>query len=612
MASLVSRKIAFFLIIVSLVFSMLSSFVQPGYAVDGVEGTETLETNPKTRSAKVTASVRDHILPTVPILIFPENGSLISDATPTFVWEESYDALGIDYYQLYIDGSLFADNLLATPSATSTYRFTQTGTQYSLELLQGLSDGLHTWKVRVFDNNANYVDSATWSFTIDSTAPTIIVTAIGDLAVSITSQDASTVPITPYELSENSVTISGSAEANASLTLTYTVEGESPKTLTTTADSAGGFSFTLPILPREKKITIQILATDAAGNTSVIDGVLIIIKEQLVTLPLPSPYKAVVPKIPVSTIEELRENIIETLKDIGKIVEQYVPIPEEVKEFVAVSSTIAMPLLNSFIGAAIPVGRIAIAIWLMQAPIWLFSLKTLLRTLQTLGLLPHWLFPVIPPLAQHVHGVVFDAATYQPVPFALITVLKKPRGEENAVQDEKAPEIAEEVVTDDLGRYEVLDLDPSSSYRLQFNHKDYVFDQSHASARFFGSHEVYVGQELSSTLCETEKGDHSSKEDYGVYCFPHALLVALLIPMERKEIILDPAQQLKPVDVEKVMHKVTKRYWYTHLSSKFLGIITSLMAITAFFSPTPWNVGMTGLYAVITVRKAFRNTRKHL
>ncbi|MEK7458461.1 MAG: hypothetical protein AAB612_03210, partial [Patescibacteria group bacterium] len=295
--------------------------------VDTANG-ETLTTNPKTRTTSVTASVRDTIPPTVPILVAPDNGSSTSNNTITFTWKSSSDDHGMNRYLLYVDGNLLFDTI--TPPAKILplkYNYSETDAVSTLVMLYSFADGAHTWKVRAYDNNENYADSATWSFTIDTSAPILLISNVGEIATSISAQDASTIPVDPLVLYTNSPMISGKTEASAQVTLSYLVSNNAAVILSTTADSLGNYSFTLPSLPLKVVISFQVVAKDDVGNTTMIDHVRFKIIRK--TISFPSPIKEIIPEVPIVPLEEIRQEILKYLRAY---------IPEPIAKIVDIAS----------------------------------------------------------------------------------------------------------------------------------------------------------------------------------------------------------------------------------------------------------------------------------
>lgn len=122
--------------------------------------------NPSTNKAYVTnptdntvTIIQDIGVDTTPPDAFdlsaPSNGSLTNESLPTFSWNASSDAeSGLAKYQLYIDGSLAKDDI--DPAATSA------------QPDNPLSDGVHAWYVRAYDNAGNSTDStSTWTLETD-------------------------------------------------------------------------------------------------------------------------------------------------------------------------------------------------------------------------------------------------------------------------------------------------------------------------------------------------------------------------------------------------------------------------------------------------------------
>ncbi len=113
-----------------------------------------------------------------------------------------------------------------------------------------LNEGSHTVRAAATDAAGNTsVDSNTNNFTVDTSPPATPV-------VSTPADGSGTNDITPD--------ITGTAEANS--TVTVKVDGSSFGT--TTANGAGGWSFTQPVPLPDGNHIVGAVATDAAGNTS--------------------------------------------------------------------------------------------------------------------------------------------------------------------------------------------------------------------------------------------------------------------------------------------------------------------------------------------------------
>jgi subtilisin family serine protease len=91
--------------------------------------------------------------PGAPVPVAPGDGTTVTTASPTFAWEASADPeSGVAKYQLFVDGSLNREVSGGSTSATP---------------VAALSEGPHTWFVRVVNGVGLTADSPTRSFTTD-------------------------------------------------------------------------------------------------------------------------------------------------------------------------------------------------------------------------------------------------------------------------------------------------------------------------------------------------------------------------------------------------------------------------------------------------------------
>ena len=249
---------------------------------------------PLDESAQVTATVPDTTGPSTPILIAPADASTTTDSTPTFIWVQSTDNIGVTGYVFYRDGVVSIDNIPTSATDTSTYTLTYdsiTG-RYSLTPKVSIGDGSHTWKIVAKDAVGNTTSSATWTVVIDTQGPTFVVTAIGSEMTSISAQDTSTIPITPIELSENEPIISGTGEANSTVILRVRLASDDSlvEEITFTIDSNGTWSVQLGTLERDTVMSLTFQITDQAGLLSVLEDVLITVTGFAIEIPLPDDF----------------------------------------------------------------------------------------------------------------------------------------------------------------------------------------------------------------------------------------------------------------------------------------------------------------------------------
>ncbi|MEK7513756.1 MAG: Ig-like domain-containing protein [Patescibacteria group bacterium] len=238
----------------------------PAYAV----------TNPATGSATVTASVPESVAqpPDTPVLISPKNNSVINTTAPNFIFNPSLGAIEVSHYQLWLDGVKNTDHI-SRSSITIIAR-----------ALNSLSEGLHTWMIKAIGMNTHDRDSAIWSFTIDTTAPLILVNQVAEHTPSLSSLDLTTIPPgLTFTTANRLPVISGQSEANATLTLTLNNLILTAYTTNTT------FKFIPSANLAYGTYTVSITSTDASGNVTILPSFkLTINRPQPITITFPKPF----------------------------------------------------------------------------------------------------------------------------------------------------------------------------------------------------------------------------------------------------------------------------------------------------------------------------------
>lgn len=279
--------------------AVLPVFAQEGGILPG----ETFEQD-KERPVEVTATVVDPLPPSTPVLIAPEDTALLATNLPTFKWYASYDAQGISHYQLYLDGVLYLDFIPTVTTTTDDYslEYDNEEDSYALTVTTPIPDGLHTWKIRAYDALDKGADSVTWSFSIDSLIPDLLIHSIGSESVLITSQDLSTIPTEPITLSANSPLFKGTGEPNATVQVTVTYGGSSVVSDTFTIGADGTWQLQIGILPRNEVVYFTFQTSDEAGHISILENVPVLISPFVIVPPqLPSPF----PELPTVEIPEI-------------------------------------------------------------------------------------------------------------------------------------------------------------------------------------------------------------------------------------------------------------------------------------------------------------------
>lgn len=456
--------------------------------------------------AAITATVPDNGPPTTPILIAPGNNTYVTISQPSFVWEASTDVGGMDHYRLSVDGTTLYDNIPLTDTDNSQYTLTyNSGTgRYSLYPKTALGQGSHTWQIAAFDNTANATLSATWTFTIDTQAPSFVLTQIGTATVSISAQDAGTIPTTPVVLDANEPLLVANGEANSSVQLTLVIPDDPTQNFSTTIASNGTWSQQLGILPRDVVMTLNFVITDVAGNVSVLTGVEFTIPSDVIIIPSPSPSPSPAesptasasatpsgapapgssppaspapPSEPFIEIKIIppREMLNEFLQEARERLETpfsilTAPALAPVIKVAEESLTALAPYSAVVVSSALPIVATAAVATQFGGSI---SPDLLIKILQALGLIP----------AGKPQGLVFDSETEEPIPFALLTITG---------QNEQAG-TTQTVVTDDRGVYRGIRL-PPDNYQLFVSQQDFHFPTKKARPPYMSYRDFYRGE----------------------------------------------------------------------------------------------------------------------
>lgn len=295
----------------SISFLTLFLFATVGFWLGGAAVAQELSPEemaaPKSAEATITAVVPEWRPPPVPVLIEPEDDAYVATQLVTFRWELPDHIVPYDSVDLFIDGEEYLSNLPLSSATTDDYQLTVDGNEYELILRSSvaLDDGLYTWKIRANDFHQHSTDSTTWSFTVDSQAPPIIITDIDDTETAISSEDVTTVPNEPLVVETSKPVIQGKTETQAVVQLIIVWPDGQQTTLTTTADADGIFNFTLPTLTQQETITLQFTATDLAGHVTILDGLQLIYQPKKIEIPLPT-----IPEIPGLTPELFADPLV--------------------------------------------------------------------------------------------------------------------------------------------------------------------------------------------------------------------------------------------------------------------------------------------------------------
>lgn len=538
--------------------------------------------------ANVTATVADNGPPTTPILIAPGNNTYVTISQPSFVWEASTDVNGISHYRLAIDGSTVYDNIPTSPTDNAQYTLTYDSmtSRYSLFPKTALSQGSHTWKVTAIDTTDNSSDSATWTFTIDTQAPSFVITQMGTETVSISAQDGSTIPSTPVELDANEPLLAGNGEANSHVQLTVTIPGDPSQNFTTTISSGGSWSIQLGILPRDVVITLDFVITDVAGNVTVLNGVQFTIPSEVIVIPPTSPSPTPTPtasasatpssspgaspeasptapgepgfpsiEIPVIPPRELVNEVLQELGERLRTPFSVLTAPAlaplaPALDLAAEGFKAIAPYSAAVVSAALPAVATAALATQFGGSI---SPDLLIKIFQALGLIP----------SGKPQGLVFNSSNEEPIPFALITI-------SSTRENTTSPQT---VVTDDHGVYRGVRL-PPGEYRLAVSQQEFLFPSQKARPAFMSYREFYKGEVFTVNNKDQEQ--------------------LFLIPM-------DPlSQQAKSRWRNRLRLFLARLGRWTDTLIFPMFFISGLLAV---LFPSWWNWVVSGVYALLLGRK---------
>ena len=146
---------------------------------------------------------------------------------PTFEWYASTDNVGVDHYDLWLDGSLYLANIPAYDIETGFYTLdvNESTDILSLTVKQAIADGVHTWRITVADAADNQAASATWDFSIDTLVPSRALLKLGNAVLITTTADSETLPSKPIVTSTNAPAHLRSGWKNTTLLIILNIPG---------------------------------------------------------------------------------------------------------------------------------------------------------------------------------------------------------------------------------------------------------------------------------------------------------------------------------------------------------------------------------------------------
>lgn len=184
--------------------------------------------------------VKEKVVP-VAVITYPTTDALITNETPAITFKVTDDDSGINAgtIKLTVDSTVVTEGITKNP-VSGGYECTYTPTK-------ALTNGEHTIKVEVSDNDGNAAVAKTVSFTVDTVPPTLSVTA----------------PTEGFVTNQAKITVSGTTDDTTSKPVTVTVNGEQAA-----VGEGGAWSKEITLTPG--KNTITVVATDKAGKSTTV------------------------------------------------------------------------------------------------------------------------------------------------------------------------------------------------------------------------------------------------------------------------------------------------------------------------------------------------------
>lgn len=205
-------------------------------ATDDAGNSTTVTDTDTTFGDDLKLKVKEKVKPTIAVT-YPTDSATITSATPTITWTVTDDDSGIDEatIAIKIDSGTYVTSGITTTAITK-------GFKCSYKVPTSLSNGVHSFSLKVSDHDGNAAMEVVTSFTVDTVPPALTITSPADGLIT----------------NEESLTVSGTTNDATSTPVTVTVNG-TPVTVQTNG------SFTTTITLKSGANTITVIATDAAG-----------------------------------------------------------------------------------------------------------------------------------------------------------------------------------------------------------------------------------------------------------------------------------------------------------------------------------------------------------
>ncbi len=205
-------------------------------ATDDAGNSTTVTDTDATFGDDLKLKVKEKVKPTIAVT-YPTDSATITSATPTITWTVTDDDSGIDEatIAIKIDSGTYVTSGITTTATTK-------GFNCSYKVPTSLSNGSHSFSLKVSDHDGNAATEVVTSFTVDTVPPALTISSPADGLIT----------------NNETLTVSGTTNDVTSTPVTVTVNG-TPVTVQTN----GSFSTTITL--KSGSNTITVVATDAAG-----------------------------------------------------------------------------------------------------------------------------------------------------------------------------------------------------------------------------------------------------------------------------------------------------------------------------------------------------------
>lgn len=221
-------------------------------AVDTAGNATTVDSTHSTLGSSLRLYVKEQVKPVITILA-PSSGAYVTTGTPEIrfkaldntVQTSGYSGINKGSCVIVTDSSSYGEGIIWTE--------TDGGFIGSYTPTTALSDGEHTVKIIISDHDGNTSEYASCTFTVDTVAPSLTVTA----------------PAEGFETNQSELAVSGATDDVTSKPVTVAVKLNGTDCGEVTVNSDGTFSKEITLTTQGENV-IVVTATDKAGKVTTV------------------------------------------------------------------------------------------------------------------------------------------------------------------------------------------------------------------------------------------------------------------------------------------------------------------------------------------------------